>query len=171
MADFAYTTVPGKIKPLLAKLREVGVPPKATVQWLKSLGFTSSNDATLLGILKFIAFIDASGVPTPKWAAYRGADYRKVLADAIRTGYADLFAVYPDAWQRTATELEHVFSTSSAGGRQVISKTVSTFKSLGELGDFSGVQEYQHCPGRSRNQEPARVGNDKIRTVGELRHT
>jgi Family of unknown function (DUF5343) len=52
MAEFPYTTVPGKLKPLFKKMREVGVPQKATFQWLKSIGFTSSNDATLLGVLK-----------------------------------------------------------------------------------------------------------------------
>jgi len=48
MADFTYTTVPGKIKQLLAKIREVGVPQKVTVQWLKTVGFKSSNDASLI---------------------------------------------------------------------------------------------------------------------------
>jgi hypothetical protein len=43
MAEFVYTTVPGKIKPLLTKIREVGVPSKATVQWLKSIGFKSRD--------------------------------------------------------------------------------------------------------------------------------
>jgi hypothetical protein len=66
MADFTYTTVPGKIKQLLTKIREVGVPQKVTVQWLKTVGFKSSNDTSLIGVLKFIGFIDASGVPTPK---------------------------------------------------------------------------------------------------------
>jgi hypothetical protein len=139
MAEFAYTTVPGKIKPLFAKLREVGVPAKASIQWLKSLGFTSSNDASLLGILKSVGFIDATSVPTPKWSSFRGANSKRVLGDAIREGYAELFAVYPDAWQRSQAELEHVFSTSSSGGRQVISKTVSTFKSLAEIAEFTPV--------------------------------
>jgi hypothetical protein len=62
-----------------------------------------------------------------------------VLGDAIREGYAELFAVYPDAPQRSQTDLEHVFSTSSTGGRQVISKLVSTFKSLAELAEFTPV--------------------------------
>ncbi|MFA5910650.1 MAG: DUF5343 domain-containing protein [Vicinamibacterales bacterium] len=139
MADFTYTTVPGKLKQLFAKLREVGVPSKATVQWLKSIGFTSSNDASMLGVLKTIGFVDATGVPTPKWSSFRGANSKRVLGDAIRDGYAELFAVYPNAPQRSQTDLEHVFSTSSTGGRQVISKLVSTFKSLAELAEFTPV--------------------------------
>lgn len=137
MGDFTYTTVPGKIKPLLDKIRQVGVPAKAGVQWLKTIGFTSSNDTTLLGILKTVALADPSGVPTSTWAQFRGTHHRKVLGEAIRTGYAELFAVYPDAWQRTNTELEHVFSTSSSAGKQVITKTVGTFKALCECAEFS----------------------------------
>ena len=141
MTDFAYTTVPGKIKPLLDKIRGIGVPPKATVQWLKSIGFTSSNDTTLLGMLKAVDLVDASGIPTSTWSAYRGAKHRDVLGQAIRTGYAELFAVYPDAWQRPNNDLEHVFATSTNAGKQVISKTVASFKAVCECADFGSAAE------------------------------
>lgn len=141
MADFIYTTVPGKIKQLLQKIREVGVPQKVTVQWLKTVGFKSSNDASLLGVLKFIGLIDSSGIPSSRWTQYRGANHKTVLGEAIREGYADLFAVYPDAGQRSQDEIEHVFSTSSSGGKQVIKKTVGTFRALAEQAEFAPVNE------------------------------
>jgi hypothetical protein len=141
MADFTYTTVPGKIKALLAKIREVGVPQKVTVQWLKTVGFKSSNDASLIGVLKVIGLTDSSGVPTSTWTQYRGANHKSVLGTAIREGYADLFAVYPDAHQRNQADLDHVFSTSSSGGKQVIGKTVGTFRALAEQAEFSPVEE------------------------------
>lgn len=137
MVEYAYTTVTGKITQLLEKVRKVGVPPKVNVSWLKTIGFTSSNDATLAGVLKFIGFTDGSGIPTATWNAYRGASYRVVLGEAIRKGYADLFAVYPDANTRSNTELQHVFSTSSSAGAQVVAKTVATFKALVEEADFA----------------------------------
>ena len=141
MAEFTYTTVPGKIKPLLDKLRQVGVPAKATVQWLKSIGFTSSNDPSLLGILKTVALVDASSIPTGVWSRYRGANHKKILGDAIKNGYAELFAVYPDAWQTPNADLEHVFSTSSSAGKQVIQKAVSTFKALCESAEFGPADQ------------------------------
>jgi hypothetical protein len=141
MGDFTYTTVPGKIKPLFDKLRQVGTPQKATVQWLKTVGFTSSNDSTLLGVLKTVGLVDSSGVPTSIWSSYRGSHHKKVLGDAIRTGYAELFAVYPDAWQTANGDLEHVFSTSSSAGKQVIQKTVGTFKALCECAEFGSVEQ------------------------------
>ena len=137
MAEFQYTTVPGKLKKLLSKIQEVGVPSKASIKWLKSIGFKSSNDGTLLTILKFINFIDSSNVPTKKWKDYRGTNHAQVLASAIREGYKDLYATYPDAQSRSASELEHVFSTSSNAGKQVIQKTVGTFQSLCKQADFS----------------------------------
>ena len=141
MAEFAYTTVPGKIGPLLEKIRKVGIPTKATVQWLKSVGFTSSNDGTLLGVIKVVGFVDASGIPTSVWSGFRGAKYKQVLADAIKTGYDDLFAVYPDAWQTSTSDLEHVFNTTSSAGAQVIKKTVGTFKALCALADFGSIEQ------------------------------
>ena len=141
MGEFTYTTVPGKIKSLLDKVRTVGIPPKATVQWLKTIGFTSSNDKTLLGVLKQVGLTDQSPVPTSAWTGYRGGKYKSVLGDAIRKGYADLYAVYPDAHARSTTELDHVFSTSSSAGKQVIAKTVATFKALTDEAEFGASAE------------------------------
>jgi hypothetical protein len=136
MPEYAYTTVTGKIRPLLEKIRTVGVPPKVTNAWLKTVGFSSSNDASLIGVLKFIGLIDQGGVPTSRWSTYRGANHKVVLGEAIRSGYAELYAVYPDAHLRANTELQHVFSTSSSAGQQVVGKTVQTFKALVDEAEF-----------------------------------
>ncbi len=139
MADFAYTTVPGKITPLLQKIREIGIPAKVSVKWLKTIGFTSSSDNTLIQVLKQVGFVDSSGTPGTMWSQYRGAKHKEVLGNAIRSGYAKLFEVYPDADQRNSNELEHVFSTSSSAGKQAIGKTVSTFKALCESAIFGAT--------------------------------
>jgi hypothetical protein len=146
LSEFCYTTVPGKVKTLLGKVRETGVPKKVTVQWLRTLGFTSSNDSTLIGVLKQIDFVDLSGVPTVRWTNYRGGDHKKVLGEAIRHGYADLYAVYADAHRRSPADLDHVFSTHSSGGKQVINKTISTFRSLAELAEFASSGSTSDTP-------------------------
>ena len=139
MPDYAYTTVPGKLKGLLAKIRETGVPDRATVKWLESIGFKAKNDRTMLPILRQIDLVSERGSPTQRWKDYRGADQAAVLAEGIRAGYADLFAVYPDANTRPTTDLENYFSTKSTAGKQAISKTVGTFKALSELADYQGT--------------------------------
>lgn len=136
MSDVVYTTVPGKISNLLTKVKEVGVPPKVTHAWLKTIGFTSSNDGSLVGVLRIAGLIDASGLPTKRWTQFRGANGKAVLGEGIRQGYSELYSVYPDAHNRSSTELEHVFSSSSKAGKQAIGKAVSTFKNLCAEAEF-----------------------------------
>ena len=135
----SYTTVPGRIPELLSKIRETAVPKKATIDWLRSLGFTSSNDRSLLSVLRQIGFIDANGEPQPAWREYRGAHHRAVLGRAVRLGYEMLYATYPDAHNRSATDLSHVISTTTNTGKQAIDKTVSNFKNLVKKADFQDV--------------------------------
>jgi len=139
MSDYPYTTVPGKLSALLKKMREVGVPTKADQKWLQSIGFKSSNDRTILGILKYIGFVDESGVPTSRWREYRGVNHKQVLANAVREGYSGFFDVYPDAHDRSAKDIEHVVSTRSNAGQQAVTKTVRTFQTLCAEADFSAL--------------------------------
>lgn len=132
-----YTVVTGKLPELLKKIRQTGVPPKATVAWLKTLGFTSSNDTTLLRVLRYIGFIDSSGGPTPAWKEYRGRDHKAVLGRAIKTGYQELYSVYPDAHEQSNSDLSHVFSTRTTSGKAVVDKMVSTFKALAGEAEFT----------------------------------
>jgi hypothetical protein len=156
MADFAYTTVPGKIGRLLEKIRTTGIPSTADTVWLKKMGFTSSNDKSLLPVMRQIGLINGKA-PTPLWSKYRGADHKRVLGAAIRSGYAELYSVYDDAHQRSNSDITHVFSTTSTAGAQSISKTVATFKSLVAEAEFeqNGSSEGDHFPSSDLHNEPS----------------
>jgi len=146
MKEYQYTTVPGKLKDLFDKIREVGIPERATTKWLESVGFKSKNDRSMLKILIQIGFIDESGLTSDRWKKYRGANYQQVMAEGIIEGYKDLFDLYPDVQKRTNKEIEDFISTHSVGGKQVITKTVSTIKTLCDLADFeidSSIKEPQ----------------------------
>lgn len=155
MADsLIYTTVPGKIPTVLKKIRETGVPGKATVSWLKSIGLTSSNDSTLLGVLRQIGFIDSQGVPQPAWREYRGANHKQMLGRAVVQGYSSLFSTYPDANKRSNEELSHVFSAQTSAGKQAIDKMISTFKNLVKEAEFEGAVT-THSDSESNSGESA----------------
>jgi hypothetical protein len=156
----SYTTVPGRIPELLKKIRETGVPPKATNEWLRSVGFSSSNDRSLLRVLRQIGFVDTNGVPQPAWREYRGADHREVLGRALVLGYDMLYATYPDAHARSATDLGHVISTKTSAGKQAVDKTVATFKNLVKEARFDSA-----LPDTSRGEDdvaPNVGGNSEI---------
>ncbi|MBA2755563.1 MAG: DUF5343 domain-containing protein [Chloroflexia bacterium] len=141
MAEYAYTTVPSKLRPFLEKIRDVGVPPKVTQAWLASIGFSSTNDRSLVSVMKLVGFIDAGGRPTDAWEAYRGGR-RDALATGIRSGFALLFETYPDAQVRSNADLESVVKSSAPKlGRETVSRVVSTFKHLVALADFAAVED------------------------------
>lgn len=172
MADApAYTTVPGKIPQLLAKIRDSGVPTRATVAWLKGLGFTSSNDATLLGVLRQIGFIDSSNTPQPAWREYRGAHHRAVLGRAIELGYEALYATYPDAHLRPNGDLFHVLSIQSSAGKQAIDKSIATFKNLAKEADFEvGAVATNSVEPPSGEDAEVRATNPRVRRQQDSQH-
>jgi hypothetical protein len=140
MADFPYTQVTGKLKSLFQKIQQVGKPDTVDKKWLASIGLKSSNDPSLIPVLRVIDFIDQSNNPTERWTRYRDkSQARKVLAEGILIGYAELFQTYPDAYRRSDDELKAFFTTKTKAGSQVVSKTVTTFKNLCELADFQDV--------------------------------
>jgi hypothetical protein len=162
MSDFPYTTNPGKIKPLLDKVKSSGKPDNVTFKTLQAWGFKSTNDRPLLAILKFIGFLDSSGTPTPLWTSYRSDKSGKsVLAQAIRTSYSDLFVLYPDANRKDNEALRHYFSTNTSVGADTLNFIVATFRRLCELGDFDAE------PGETIFQEPSAVEptTSSIRTL------
>jgi len=155
---YPYTTVPGRIRELLEKMRSVGVPEKASAGWLPLIGFKASNDRTMLGVLKFIGFIGPGGKPSDLWRQYRGPDHENVLANALREAYPSLFQTYESPCSLTANELRDFFSVQTGAAKGTISKMVDTFKALCSMAAFSKslpVAEIRQTPsaisGRSVN--------------------
>jgi hypothetical protein len=152
MAEFAYLLVPTSLKKFMQHIKPAGIPAKLTHIYLEGAGFKSTNDRAIIGVMKFIGFVDSSGVPTEKWTAYRStAQGPVVLAAAIRDAYADLFNTYPDAYRRDVEALRNYFSTHTKVGDKALSAIVNTFKALCELANFDAT------PPAERNNVPPKV--------------
>jgi hypothetical protein len=134
-AEFIYTTTPSKIPPFFEKLRAAGKPEKVTLKTIESLGFKSTNDRALLPILKGLGFVDGSGTPTQRWAAFR-SNHKVALAEGIREHYAKLFSLYPDAYQKDNEALHSFFSSHTSVGEVALKYMIGTFKTLCSLSAF-----------------------------------
>lgn len=140
-SKYPYTTVPGKLRELLEKIPSIGRPEKVTVAWLRSAGWSSSNDRSILPVLRFIGLIGDDGKPTELWTAARSPSpaNKALVGQAIKSAYADLFALYPDAHRKDTESLRNFFRTHTGGGDQVQAKLVQTFQTLTEFGDFDST--------------------------------
>ncbi|MCX6651186.1 MAG: DUF5343 domain-containing protein [Methanomassiliicoccales archaeon] len=137
-----YTTVTGKLPTVFDKIATMGIP-KTPVdsKWLALIGLTTSNDRTLLNVLKGLGFIGDDGIPTERWVNFRDATKRaSVMEEAIKEAYSDLFEAYPEAHKQSDDDLINFFknrqsSDGSMGGvaERTATTTLQTFKALGKM--------------------------------------
>jgi hypothetical protein len=140
MSEIPYAVFTGKISKYFAKIQEAGIPEKVDTQWLSSMGFRSGNDSYILRVLDFIGFVDNSKKPTDLWKKYKDpTTARAVLAQAIQTGYSDLFDTYRDAHRKDREALYAYFSSRTGKAKTTVDLMVTTFTNLCRLADFEAV--------------------------------
>jgi hypothetical protein len=137
-ADFAYMTSAKNLKSILEKLRGAGTPPKFSLQFLKELGFPSSRDRPVIGVLKGLGFLTPDGTPTERYNAYRDATRSgRAIAEGLREGWGSLFLVDQTAHTKTSAQLTELFKSVSGKGEASAQKMATTFKILADLGDWA----------------------------------
>lgn len=142
MNNYPYVKVQSKLTSFLEDVQRLGVPEKVSQNWLKTVGYTSSNDISIPRVLEYIGFIDSSRQPTDNWKKYRDKySSGLVLATAIREGYDELYQVYPDAQLRNDEDLKNFFRARTETGEQTVRRTANTFKTLCSLADFGQMLE------------------------------
>jgi len=131
MAGIPHTKSPKRIPRLLKHIQDSSTPDKVTIDYLESNDFTSSNDRSLMGLLRGIKFVDSAGKPTERWKAYKDKPQApNVLEDAIRVGYPSLFTAYPQAQQRTDKDIAAVIRNTTKFAESDIALAVASFRIL-----------------------------------------
>jgi hypothetical protein len=149
MAKAPYTPSPQNVKKFFETIQALGIPPKVDNAYLPTIGFRSANDRYLVGISKSLEFVDTAGKPTAKWRDFKDKTKApKVMADAIKTAYADLYSTYPDAEKKDDDTLQNYFASTSGVANSVARLMVRTFKNLCEFAGFEAgaVGEYVTTP-------------------------
>ena len=145
MATIPYTPTPQNVKKFFETIQSLGIPSKLSNAYLPTIGFKSSNDRYLIAVSKSLGFVDTAGKPTTKWRDFKDKDKaRKIMADAVKTAYADLYSTYPDADKKDDDTLQNYFARISGVADSVARLMVRTFKNLCELADFEAVAEEEH---------------------------
>lgn len=136
----AYLMTAKNAEAFFNALQTAKAPERFTLKFLKDLDFTSSNDRLYIGVLKGLGFIDENGVPSPRYFAFLDhSQSRRVLADAIRDAYSDLFALNKTAEKLDADAVKGKFKSLTQGQKSenVIKLMAMTFRTLCDLGDWS----------------------------------
>jgi len=129
---------------ILAAAQGAQAPKQFTLKFLESLGFASSTDRLVIGVLKALGFLNDSGVPAKRYFEWLdGSQAKSVMADAIRQAYADLFQVNKNANDLSLADLKGKIKTLTEGRYSdgVIGNMAATFKALSKHADFKAREE------------------------------
>lgn len=135
----AYLVTTKNLDAFLNAVQGAKAPERFNSKFLTQLDFTSSNDRLYISLFKALGFIDESGVPTKRYYAYLDqGESPKILAEAIREAYEDLFAVNKKANDLSVEEVKNKLKTLTQGQKSenVINLMATTFKALCGLADW-----------------------------------
>lgn len=138
----SYLTSVKNLPDIFAAMQGAQVPDKFTQSFLESLEFKSTSDRLIIGMLKALAFLDDAGKPKDRYFRFldqtQGA---KVIAEAVRDAYQDLFKVNVKANEMTKSDVINKLKTLGQGqiGDSVLDKMAMTFTALVKFGDFQST--------------------------------
>lgn len=135
----AYLMTTKNLEAFMNALRAAKAPERFTNKFLTQLDFTSTNDRLFIGLLKGLGFIDESGVPTKRYYAFLDqTESGKILAEAVREAYEDLFAVNKKAQDLSVEDVKNKLKTLTQGQKSenVLGLMAMTFKALSGLADW-----------------------------------
>lgn len=135
-----YVLKPASIPAYFDAILDAQAPERFSYKFLENLGFTSTNDRLLIGLLKELGFLNSDGAPQPRYFEFLDRSRSKqVLAQAVREAYSDLFAVNKKANELNTDDVKNKLRTLYAGKKsdELIGRIARSFTALVEYADFS----------------------------------
>ena len=145
----SYLTSIKNLPDIFAAMQGAQAPEKFTQSFLESLEFKSTSDRLTIGMLKALDFLDDTGKPKERYFRFldqtQGA---KVIAEAVRDAYQDLFKVNTKANEMTKSDVINKLKTLGQGqiSDSVLDKMAMTFTALVKLGDFHSTSAPAPAP-------------------------
>jgi hypothetical protein len=166
-ANVPYMPSAKNLHAILDKIQDAGVPDSFNIDFLKDLGFTSSNDRSVIRLFKYIGFLDSSSRPQKSYREF--VDHTKaktILAQRLLDAYDDLFVSDKNSHTKTVQQLKGWFKTKTGASNSVAEKIATTFKSLAKYADFSKAKATKtaETPGES-DEQPPEDESDKGQTL------
>jgi len=133
-----YTQNYGQISEFLSKIQDGQAPTTFTQQHLKDIGFASTNNRSLIPILKALGFLSSNGTPTGRYHAYRDKSQAPVvLGEALKESYSDLFVIKAHPTEKDKALIEGKFKSIHNVADRPAELMAKTFFALLKLADIN----------------------------------
>lgn len=138
----SYLTSVKNFEGIMNSILAAKAPDRFTNKFLEDLGYKSSNDRLVVGVLKALGLLTETGEPTQRYYSFLDqTQSKKIVAIGIQEAYEDLFNIKRDAQNMTQEEVKNKLKTLTQGskGDKVIDNMARTFKTLCDYADWNVI--------------------------------
>jgi len=144
MADYPpFMNAYGLIPKILTKIKEAKTPEHFTQDFLsETLGFAGGSAKAFVPFAKRLGLVGTDGAPTELYGKFRNANHsRGAMAQAVRSGYADLYTRNESAHSLDRKGFEGLVlqATGLDAGSPTLRSIVNSFENLKSFADFGAA--------------------------------
>jgi ABC-type antimicrobial peptide transport system permease subunit len=138
MTEYPYMVSNNKILPIINGLQAAAKPPKFTLEFLRNIGFTSTNDRAIVPLFRKLGFLSEDGVPTAYYDQLRDkTTFKRILAARIKELYSELFTINTQIYNDSEQNIKGAISRVTGSDETGVTRVFNTFKALCSIADFS----------------------------------
>lgn len=138
----SYLTSTKNFEGIMNSILGARAPERFTNKFLEDLGYKSSNDRLIVGVLKSLGLLNETGEPTQRYYAFLDqTQSKRIIAIGIQEAYEDLFNLNKEAQKMSQEDVKNKLKTLTQGakGDKVIESMARTFKTLCDYAEWSGI--------------------------------
>lgn len=153
----SYLVTTKNFDAIFTALLSAKAPTSLTTGFLKTLGFTSSNDSLYIRLFKDLGLIDSANAPTDKYFRFLDqSESKKVIAECVEEAYSDLFAINKKAYELSAADVKNKFKTLTQGSKEdnILALMANTFKALCDYAEWTKTPAKKQDPPEIKDPKP-----------------
>lgn len=137
MTDYPYMISNNKIEPIVAKIQQAARPAKFTIEVLRTLGFTSTNDRAFIPLFKKLGFLLEDGTPSTLYDQLKDPTSTKtILGVQIKELYSELYAINTEIHKASEADVKGAISRVTGKDAEGVGRIYNTFKALCKIATF-----------------------------------
>lgn len=138
MTEYPYMVSNNKISLIIESLQAAAKPAKFTLDFLRNMGYSSTNDRGIVPLFKKLGFLTDDSVPTVYYDQLRDkTTYKKIVAARIRELYSELFTINVEIFKDNEANIKGAISRVTGGDEESVKRVYNTFKTLCSIADFN----------------------------------
>lgn len=160
MTDYPYMISNNKIGPIITKIQQAARPAKFTIEVLRTLGFTSTNDRAFVPLFKKLGFLMDDGTPTALYDQLKDpTSTSTILGVQIKSLYADLYAINTEIHMASDADIKGAISRVTGRDAEGVSRIYNTFKALCNVATFDDRQSSAALEEKDDTTQPSNVSS------------